>query len=797
MKKKLLLLVNVFFFFKINADTNCNIEGQLFEKNTTESIPFASINIKNSNIFVSSDSDGTFSIDNICKDTVLIINATGYQSLNFDYKPTDDSNKIELYLTPTKALQLDAITVENDYEEIKSVISVAKSTIKSEKIVHNPTQSLANVLADEEGVTIASHGTNVQVPVIHGLYGNRVLILNEGIKHGFQNWGTDHAPEINMNSASKITVHKGASGVKYGPEALAGAIVIEQNSLELNKPFSSQVGTGYQSNGRGYFTDIKLSKGLEKTSYYLDANYTKIGDRHAPDYSLTNTGKEETSINTGFRYNKEKWDFNFKYNFVDQNIGILRASIADDGESLALAINSDEPLYIKDFSYDINEPNQLTTHHFGKIEINWEPYYNSKYTLRIGGQLNKRQEFDVRRNSNLPIIDLDLITNDYQLEWTHPEFKDLKGYMGLQAFYQDNNNNPGTQTTPFIPNYNIYRYSTFIFEKKEYNNNIFEVGIRIDYEINDVRGRETNQDLFEDHYSFSNLTASTGWVKTISDNKTLRSNIGTAWRMPNMAELYSFGQHGFKNTYGLLRYIIEDGGSLNTNSVTLMDESSVTPETGFKWITEYETNANKNSYKLTAYSHLIKNYIFERPVDILGTVRGPMPAYIVTQSDALFIGADFSWNKQHNDNLSSKYYLSALWSRNIEDDEVLINQPPITTEYKINWKTPKFWNLSESQISLNTSYTFEQFQAPRVINPQSIIDQEVTLTADSEIFDFKEAPKGYFLVNIDWNFKFKNISGNILVENLLNTRYRNYLNDMRYFADEPGINIIFNLNYLF
>ena len=84
----------------------------------------------------------------------------------------------------------------------------------------------------------------------------------------------------------------------------------------------------------------------------------------------------------------------------------------------------------------------------------------------MGKQLNSRKEYDVRRNSHKPIIDLDLITNDIQLKWKHPDVFELDGVIGVQYFYQDNDNNPGTGTTPFIPNYNIDRYSAFVVKVK-------------------------------------------------------------------------------------------------------------------------------------------------------------------------------------------------------------------------------------------------------------------------------------------------------------------------------------------
>ena len=169
---------------------------------------------------------------------------------------------------------------------------------------------------------------------------------------------------------------------------------------------------------------------------------------------------------------------------------------------------------------------------------NWSYSDEAKFTFRYGRQLNKREEYDVRRNADRPIIDLDLTTNDYQLEWKHPDWLMLDGLVGFQAFTQHNVNNPGTGTTPFIPNYKTFRYSGFIVESLKRNKNTYEAGIRLDYELNQVAGRQTNQEIFDDEYSFSNLTSSVGYVREISENTSFRTNIGTAWRTPNMSELY-------------------------------------------------------------------------------------------------------------------------------------------------------------------------------------------------------------------------------------------------------------------
>lgn len=799
--KKILFIFLLFVInhtIKAQKTDSCNykLEGVILDIDTKEALPYVQVKVEGIPQVSLTDLKGRFLITGLCNEyNTLIVSCFGYCD-TICKQFHQHIKRPQIYLKQ-KVQALNTITITAEKSKEEGIRSISQQTLTREHLTVNPTQTLASAISEVEGVTFTSTGNNVQLPVIHGLYGNRVLILNNGVKHGFQNWGTDHAPEIDVATAHSVTVIKGAAGVRYGPEALGGAVIVDANPLYLGESLKSRIGTGYQTNGRGYFVNYEIGQGLKKWSYHLGANYTRLGDMHTPDYSLTNSGKDEKSINAGLRYHLTAWDFKIYYSYLNQNLALLRSSIANSGNSFVRAINSNEPIIIRSFSYDINEPNQLTQHHLGKIEANWRYAEDAKITLRVGSQLNQREEYDVRRNADKPIIDLDLITNDYQLEWKHPGWLGLEGLVGVQVFTQNNDNNPGTETTPFIPNYNTLRYSGFVIESFTKGKNTYEAGIRIDHESNNVRGREVNQAVFRDQYSFTNLTASLGYIRQISGNTTFRTNLGTAWRTPNMAELYSFGQHGFKTSFGLLRYNTNENGELRTDRVIALRESRVSPEKGYKWVNEWRMQTKTNTYTLNAYSHYIENFIYDRPVAVIGTIRGPMPVFILDQSDAWFVGADLTWQKKWSNAFQGTFGINYLWSRNLEKHEPLINQPPVTTSYKLVWKMKAFGKLKSSQVSIKPSYTFTQFQAPRTVRPDELINGSVIVTPASEIFDFSAAPAGYFLLNITWKFRVKQLGASLSVQNIFNTRYRNYLNDMRYFADEPGRNFLFTINYMF
>lgn len=775
---------------------SCCVSGKVLDEETKKPIPYAIVNVNNTEKYTQTDAEGNFLLEGICPDKYsLVISCIGYSNTISDHHH-ERGDHPHFYLV-RDITGLDEVIVEAARTKEKGTETIAQTTISKAQIQSNPTQSLAASLSKLEGVTFASTGTNVQLPVIHGLSGNRILILNNGLKHSFQNWGMEHAPEIDINAANNITVIKGAAGVRFGPEALSGAILIDPNPLLLNNPFYANIGAGFQTNGKGYNTNIELGKGSKNWSYFLNGSYTRIGDRKAPDYNLTNTGKEEKAFGLGALYHIDNLDFKVHYSYIDQDLGLLRASFVESPAALIQAFNADTPNPVDSFSYDIKEPNQATQHHLGKVEIDWWYSNEGKLSLVGGIQLNKREEFDVRRNADLPIIDLDLLTYDYQLEWEHPTWKGLDGFIGAQYYTQTNDNNPGTGTAPFIPNYITDRLSVYTIEKIKFGENTLEAGVRFDRETNDVGGREPGGDIFRDVYTFTNFTASLGYVWSISDNSDFKTNIGSAFRTPNVAELFSFGQQGFRSLFGLLRSSINDDGTPSTSDVVLLDDSDVDLEKGYKFTNEFRTSKNGNSHIITGYANYIDNYVFDRPVGVFRSFTGPQSAFFFDQADGLFLGIDYTWKKEITQQLSSTYGLSYLWARNIGENEPLINQPPITTSFELQWDQGEFWAFESSKWALRPSYTFKQFQAPRTVSLENIIDGSAVISPDSEIFDFLDAPDGYFLVDLSWNFKWKNLNGNIAVQNVLNTSYRSYLNDLRYFADDLGRNILFSFNYNF
>ncbi|QSE98049.1 TonB-dependent receptor [Fulvivirga lutea] len=768
------------------ANCTCAITGTIVDGQTNEPIEFASLQIKGTAKGTTTNAEGYFEFTGLCETEVdLLISHIGY-------KPITHHHDI-FHEEPIVKLAPDNLILESIVIEEESDVSAFKSNtavkIEGRELEQIKSASLGNVLSSVAGVSTLSTGSNVTKPIIHGLHSNRILIINNGLRHESQDWGQEHAPEIDASLIDEIEVIKGAAAVKYGPNALGGVILVNPPEMELTSHLHGDVHLKGESNGRAIDGSILLQKGYGNFAWMAQGATRYQGDLEAPDYQLTNTGMREMSGAIGLRFHRKNWDMKSYFSFLHQELGILRGSITGNIEDLADAINDEVPDFTRGFSYDINSPKQVTEHAVFKTEAFYN-FTNSQLGLTYGLQMNNRKEFDVRRGSNneTPSINLELTTHTLDVEWWHPIVNDWEGSIGMQWLYQDNNNIPGTNTIPFIPNYNNTRFGLFLTETRPLGNNYqFDIGIRYDIQLASFRGRDSSNDIFRNEQNFNSVSGIIGLSRTMSNGGIIRVNAATAWRPPNIAELYSFGKHQFTNEYGFYRYSLE-GTTLSTDRVLDNNDLEVSNELGYKLIATYTYSNDRFQIEASPYLNMINNYIYKAPGGISGTVRGTLPLFIYKQTDAVFTGADVTIKYKHTDRLSSKVSGTFLYTKDIKNDDVLFNIPPNRLSYQLGYRT----KIGEYEWSAaaDVSYTFRQYNAPRVIAPEVFVenpDYNPFLDNNSN-FDFTEAPDGYALLNLSSALSLRQWVFSVRVLNALNTSYRQYTNLIRYFADEQGIN---------
>ena len=160
------------------------------------------------------------------------------------------------------------------------------------------------------------------------------------------------------------------------------------------------------------------------------------------------------------------------------------------------------------------------------------------------------------------------------------------------------------------------------------------------------------------------------------------------------------------------------------------------------------------------------------------------------QTRAQLLGLDLDATLDLSDKWQFKHQFSLVKGYDLTREDALINMPPVNTQNAITYTNSKIKNL---KLELQSDYNFRQNEFPN-----TNFDVFVAETQTSEKVDVSTPPAAYHLLNfkssIDFNIKNNSIiTVGLGVDNLFNTSYRNYLNRLRYYADDLGRNFLLNL----
>ena len=767
---RLNLLIFLLFLSPLLKAQDCNlsIHGRVVDKASRDPLSFATLRLQEDlTKGAIADIHGYFSIDGLCPGEYHVeITFIGYET-NFEFVNLKENLEVEFELGEYNEL-LNEIVVHGAKGDNSTEVH---HVVDQEKIRKEGNKNLADVLEGISGVGVLKNGTGVSKPIIHGLYGNRVTILNNGLVQAGQQWGNDHAPEIDPFVADHISVVKGAGSLQYGSSAIGGVVMVDPYRVSSDPHLHGKSTYVFQSNGLGHTFNTQVERSDKWASWRLAGTIKYIGDSKTPDYYLTNTGRREANFSAQLeREFGSKWFVTGYYSMFNTNIAILRGSHISNLTDLEEAIGRAVPFFTKEnFSYEITPPRQRVNHHLFKLESEYFIRDNHTLTFRFGNQIDNRQEYDVRRSgrSEDPALSLSLISSTFDAthDWDYNPRGSLK--LGVQANYMDNTNNPETGILPLIPDYRSVQLSAFAIIQQSKNNWLYEAGARYDYRDLEVITitRTAPREIERFYHKFHNYGINTGVKRSINEMVDISFNLSIAERSPEVNELYSYGLH--QGVSG-----IEEG------------TASLNAERSIKGILSADWHITEGLYfQGLGYFQSIRDYIYLEPQDSFRlTIRGAFPVFIYKQTDSHIYGTDLTLAYNSKKSFSANLVYAIVRGQDIENDLPLINIPADNLRGGISFKPKDGGIFLENKIGLGAHYVFKQ---TRYVNGQ----------------DFLPPPDSYFLLSFNASTGFKlgetHLDVNLRIENLLDTKYRDYLNRLRYFADDVGINAVLSLNFTF
>ena len=780
------VVIILFCTFSMQAqDCNHVIRGRLTDAETKEAIAFASVFVKETKANATTDEQGFYNISNICNGTfTLEISHIECYHETRQVHIHDEGAVIDVVLHHHEGVDLQEVSISAQAIEAKK--TQANSTLEGAALASTRGQSLGDALKNLVGVTTLNTGATVAKPVIQGMHSNRILIFNNGVRQEGQQWGLDHAPEIDAATADKLTVVKGAGSVIYGADAIGGIVLVEPKAMRWQEGLGGKLNLGVFSNGRigsaalmlegcqfchtnGFKTDDK-----RKFSWRLQGSLKRGGNLKTTNYYLANTGIAENNFSGNIEHRGNKTSNSFYFSQFYTKIAIFAGAHIGNLDDLKKAFTASEPLIKANFSYDLGRPQQQVTHRLLKYKNAWQISDEKRLVTQFSMQRNERGEFDKHRSfgnlsseTDVPNMDFDLWTSSINSTLEHHISQNIHGKIGAEFTYQNNQ----TEKGGLIPSFVSTNFGAFATERWHRSDSRFELesGIRYDYKWLNARVRKTSSESEGNlqQFDFQSVAENFGIIYKLKPTTFFTYNMATAWRAPTVNELFSLGVH-----HGTASF---ERGNVNLKS-----------ERSFNNTFSFVLNEKRLKTQIDFYHNFIKNYIYLCPdsVSVL-TIRGAFPAFNYAQNDAQLTGLDVFIDYNFYKKFSVETKASWLHANNLNNAEPLILMPANRVQMNLKYNflgKETLSTLENTTISVGASHVFEQKRVP----PNQ---------------DYVAPPKAYTLWNIAFSttvlIKKQAFDVHLQMTNLTNVAYRDYLNRFRYFADEIGRDIQVKVQYIY
>ncbi len=307
-----------------DAQDGVSLSGRLVNSLSGDPVPGATVLLDELRRQTTSAADGTFTFDNVPPGTYHVsARAQGFSSRRTEVTAAAGAAAADVPVDP-----------ELHFEEVISVSPEGRSQFDSfqptsvlsgQELTKRLEMSLGNTLETQPGMAARSFGPAPSRPVIRGLDGDRVLILQDGQRLGdLSSQSGDHGVNVNPAAATRIEVVRGPATLLYGANAIGGLVNIITDEI----PTRPETGVG------GNFTfdlgsaasqvaaagDLHVGNGT--LALHVGGGGRRSGDVSTPVGTVDNSQSRNGFGNAGLSWTRERGYFGGSYGYDDTKYGI-------------------------------------------------------------------------------------------------------------------------------------------------------------------------------------------------------------------------------------------------------------------------------------------------------------------------------------------------------------------------------------------------------------------------------------------------------------------------------------------
>ena len=633
-------------------------------------LPGATVRVAGRGVGAVTDGEGAFRVLRVEPGShALLVERLGYATETRDVDVHADGTSITIEMTPSP-LDIGGFVVTGALRERRAGEALRPATVLSGQELQQRLQAtVAATLAAEPGLATTTMGPATARPVIRGMSGDRVLILEDGARVAdVSNTHADHATALDPASATRIEVVRGPASLLYGSNALGGVVNVIRDEVPSSVPYrpTGSATAQTQSVNRGYGVNATMLTGINQDMpVRVEATGRTSGDLNTPAGNLLNTWADSWSAAVGTGWVAD-------WGHVGGSIRAYRSDYGVPGG------------FTGGHSQGVRIEIERTA---SKLRTQFDNPAGPFSSLRIDGLLSDYRHVEVEAGDIVGTV-FERALGSGDIVAHHDAMGPFSaGVIGGRSSWE-NLEYRGALSTPDSRRYTA---AAFLFEEVDLGVFRIEAGLRYDWvridpaiddpgtPIGHVRAR-----------TFSSWSGSLGLLHDLGAGLTVGANVAQAFRAPDVGELYSEGPH-------LAVYAFEVGNpELGT-------------EVGRGLDAFMRFHSDVLQVELTGFYNDISGYIYAENTGRISRVQ--LPVYQFQGNDARLTGLEgaLRWHFANGFELNGTG--SFVRGTLSEADEPLPLIPPLQGRAAIAHDRTAWFVRAESELSAEQARTGE-FEEP-------------------------------------------------------------------------------------
>ncbi|MFJ9452098.1 TonB-dependent receptor [Herbaspirillum sp. NPDC101397] len=508
--------------------------------------------------------------------------------------------------TPQQSQQLQEVVVTASpfaTEENAQILTPAK-VLAGDELRNKLGNSLGDTLSQELGVSASAFGAGASRPIIRGMEGPRVLMLQNGMSTAdVSTVSNDHAVATEAATARQIEILRGPAALLYGSGAIGGLVNVVNDRIPtelVGKP-TGQVEARYGTVDGQKNTSFSVDGSAGQIGLHVDGNYrdtdnykipgnAKQGDATTASGRLPNSFTHESSVGVGGSYIAD-W-------------GHIGASVSSLDDHYGIPTAEKSFIDLHQTRYDIDS---LVKEPFAGME-------SFKFKLGYTDYTHTEKKED-------GTADTVFSNRALQTRWelAHKPLAGWRGNFGIQSEQNNYSALSAVDGSPQLtPKTKSSTFAGFLVEERKFGSVLASAGLRLESVKRRPEGLQ-NRD-------FNLFSWSTGALWSFVPGYGLGATYSVAQRAPTVEELYSNGPHESTSTFDI------GNGSLQKETSHNIELSLQKTEGLMRW-------------KGNLFQNKVKNYVYGRTngqVDATGNAdpAGEFLQRFWSQGDATIHGAE-------------------------------------------------------------------------------------------------------------------------------------------------------------